>query len=102
MEYQKAKEQIENFINAINTIKLEASNSKINKDARAKADNKVLELQQEINRLKQFERKFNLLNNHSNIKICEQCDGHGGGVEGDDFSGYQQWECDVCQGKGIL
>lgn len=102
MEYQKAKEQIDNFIDVLNTIKLEALSSIVNKEARQKADVKINELQKEINRLKPFERKFNILNNNSDIKICVQCDGLGGGVEGDEYSGFNQWECDYCQGKGVL
>ena len=78
------------LIDAVNTIKLEALNSKVNRDARQKADDKIKLLEAEIKELKQYKR------------ICPQCDGHGGGVEGNEFSGFHDWQCDNCEGTCIV
>lgn len=102
MEYEKAKTTINDFIDAVNTIKLEALNSKANRDARQKADDKIKLLETEIKELKQYKRKFTRLALVSNIEICPQCDGLGGGVEGDEFSGFHDWQCDNCEGAGIV
>lgn len=102
MEYEKAKTTINDFIDAVNTIKLEALNSKVNRDARQKADDKIKLLEAEIKELKQYKRKFTTLASASNIEICQQCDGHGGGVEGDEFSGFHDWQCDNCEGACIV
>ena len=48
MEYEKAKTTINDFIDAVNTIKLEALDSKVNRDARQKADDKIKLLEAEI------------------------------------------------------
>lgn len=102
MEYEKAKTTINDFIDAVNTIKLEALDSKVNRDARQKADDKIKLLEAEIKELKQYKRKFTTLASWSNVEICPQCDGHGGGVEGDEFSGFHEWECDNCEGSCIV
>ena len=102
MEYEKAKTTINDFISALNTIKLEALNSKVNRDARQKSDDKVKLLEAEIKNLKEYKRKFTLLSSFSNVEICPQCDGYGGGVDGDEFSGYQEWQCDGCEGACIV
>jgi hypothetical protein len=102
MEYEKAKTTINDFIDAVNTIKLEALNSKVNRDARQKADDKIKLLEAEIKELKQYKRKFTTLSALSNVEICPQCDGYGGGADGDEFSGFQEWQCDRCEGACVV
>lgn len=104
MEYQKANEHIDAFIIAMNTLKIEAANSVINKTVRDKCEQKVNELLNEMKVLKQFKRKYDLIRQHPLVlvEVCNACDGYGGGADGDEYSGYNEWACDVCEGSGIV
>lgn len=102
MEYEKAKIIINDFIEATNALKSEALNSTVNRLARQKAEEKIKLLEAEIKELNQYKRKYTILESASNIELCPQCDGRGGGVAGDEFSGFHGWECDCCQGAGVV
>jgi len=102
MKYQQAKEIIDPIIMAINTIRHEAALSVINKTASEHYQQKIIELKKEISELKEYKRKFKLLTKNTNITICEMCDGRGGGVDGDEHSGMNEWECNNCQGLGVI
>ena len=62
----------------------------------------IKELKIELDEAKRFKRYFNLLASASNVQICQQCDGYGGGYIDMGEQGAEGWECDVCSGAGIV
>lgn len=101
MEYEKAKQITKDFIKAIEAITQEANHSKTNAVTIQKCLEKNKNLQNQIQEFKEYKRKFQLLQTHSVIEICQQCNGFGGGTDGDEYSGFIEWFCDTCEGKGV-
>lgn len=102
MNHEEAIKIIEPIIHAIDRLKFDSSYYQtLLKDHRIL--NEELRKQEKIiTELASFRRKFQLIEKVSDVMICTQCDGTKGGMEGDEYSGFDYWECDKCQGQGII
>ena len=102
MEYKEAKEIVGKFKEAITKLEWDASSYYSTKERYQKLEDKNKELKTELDEAKRFKRYFNLLASASNVQICQQCDGCGGGYIDMGEQGADGWECDVCSGSGIV
>jgi len=102
MEYKEAKEIVGKFKEAITKLEWDASSYYSTKERCQKLEDKNKELKTELDEAKRFKRYFNLLASASNVQICQQCDGYGGGYIDMGEQGAEGWECDVCSGAGIV
>jgi len=102
MEYKEAKEFIGKFKEALQGIEYEASAHKYAKERSQKLEEENKKLKDELKELKGYKRRYNLLASASNVEICNQCDGAGGHVIDMGEQGCEGWECEACQGTGII
>lgn len=86
---------------AINTVCIEANQNQINKAYKDKLTIELNNLKSENKELLNYKRKLELIEKVSNKRICNNCDGIGGFVQGDEMSGFDEFECSSCQGTGI-
>ena len=101
MDIVKAMQQLGDFQMAINTICMEANQNKINKAYKDKLSVELNKLKSENKELLNYRRRFELIEKASNKRICKNCDGFGGFTQGDEMSGFEEFECSSCQGTGI-
>jgi hypothetical protein len=99
---QKTQEMINDLIREIQAIQAKADSYS---SLKLRYDNLKAEVQRLNERMVLLigcERKLILLEHASDHRICDGCDGNGGGVCGDEFSGFDEWVCEKCEGSGIV
>ena len=101
MDTIKAIQNLRDFQMAINTVCIEANQNQINKAYKDKLTIELNNLKSENKELLNYKRKLELIEKVSNKRICNNCDGIGGFVQGDEMSGFDEFECSSCQGTGI-
>jgi hypothetical protein len=91
---------IAEFIHEINALQAKARAAEAAIARGEKAIELSKKLTAQLSDLREYKRKFDLIESAGNIEICEGCDGHGGGMDGDSFCGFQEWQCEACAGSG--
>ena len=102
MELSRANEILKAFSDAVNTVNIELSVNKRKIEKLEELQLKVKELQSENKRLKEIERIYNLIKNHTTCMVCPDCNGKGGFVIDMGEEGTVGEECQKCDTTGLI
>lgn len=102
MTTKEAIKIIEDFAEATRILKVEASTAEHNRNSVSSLRQRVKELEAESRQNRNLQRNITMLEKASGFEICKQCDGDGGVYIDMGEAGAEGYECDVCNGAGII